>query len=839
MATITDAPSSGTPLAGAGDPAGAAVGGRGAEPGATAGPTAGSLLPWCGAVLGVALVAATVIEPGWPVALAGTLRRLGGLWRWLAVPAALAGGALIVVRNSLTPGLCWAALRRGLAVDGAARRPLPGIAALLLGLGTAGYSAGLLSPSAVLRALFLLGIQVALYPGTPLILLLIGVAGAALICDARGERLVDRMRGLWPAAGLPAPRSLGRWAGGTWPLLSVPLAGGILAAAVFPEAMRAWGRPDGPDGQRYNFYTSFFNFSFNDTAVVERQGFDLGKRGLALKPQASGSITFQLQRAPESLVLLRANFYHRCFDGPEVCPTAAVFSNALELSTDGQTFLPVMRDTSVGEVVGDPVQDLTSLLGSSQAYWLRFRATNTSPYEVTVLPSLVVSVVVDPATVPDPLFPVVAYAAGGAVLGDLVAGWWGRPRREAFALGLTGAALLTLGAALGRMAGAALAAPPTGALDAGGGAVPLLFHAGPGPEATAAIWAARAGALTIALLGILGLLGALSRRPAWGMVTGYRRPPWLGMALLAIGLVALDARWGQLMVVRYEYLLPDAQGYQAIAAEFPKKLERYRAERYSPLLDEVYAAGFDGRASVPAVFYAGGNNGREPLWPATLRLAFNLLGLSAFHTRLTSLLCGVLVAVLTCWLGWRMLHPLAGITAGALVATNGPLVANSVHGLREELVSVCLLVMLGALFAAGTAARRGEPRAGQPRVAAAGETVGHVRAPPPDGAGPDRVGLPRSAKHRLARGGGPWGRGPCRGGDWGWPGSPGPAVILIRADMVILAGGIVTLTAVALRWRWTYWMATVAAIGVLAGPMYVGYAFTMAIRSTPGRTAQR
>src|SRR5262249_47854364 len=179
---------------------------------------------------------------------------------------------------------------------------------------------------------------------------------------------------------------------------------------------------------------------------------------------------------------------------------------------------------------------------------------------------------------------------------------------------------------------------------------------------------------------------------------------WLAAAALLVALVALDVRWGTLMLSRFEFLVPDAQGYQSIAVEMPAKLASYAPTRVSGLLAAVYEAGFDGRASVPAVFYAGGNNGREPLLPATLRLAHAVLGVSAFPTRLTSLLCGVLVVALTCWLGWRMLHPLAGLTAGLLAATNGPLVVNSVLGLREELVSVLLLVLLGVLF---VGARRG------------------------------------------------------------------------------------------------------------------------------------
>ncbi|MDQ3703496.1 MAG: hypothetical protein M3442_21635, partial [Chloroflexota bacterium] len=282
-----------------------------------------------------------------------------------------------------------------------------------IGLGAAGYSAGLLSPSGVRRGLFLFGIQLALFPGTPLIVLLAVLAATALFYDARGERLVDRAQRWWPAMDLPPPRALWAPLGSSLALVAMALAGGVLAASILPPAMQGWGRADGPEDQRYSFYTSFFNYSFNDTAVVERQGFELGKRGLVLRPQASGSITFRLARPPESLVLFKGNFYNRCFDGPDACPTDVSFANALEFSTDGENFGPVMSDTSVGEVVGEPVQSLGTLLGSNRAYWLRFRATNTTPYEVTVLPSFVVSVVVDPGALPSPSSPSLLTPAGG------------------------------------------------------------------------------------------------------------------------------------------------------------------------------------------------------------------------------------------------------------------------------------------------------------------------------------------------------------------------------------------------------------------------------------------
>lgn len=759
-----------------------------------------SRLAWSATLLGVALLAATLVEPGWPVALAETLRRLGGAWRWIALPGAVAGAALVLALNWLRPGVTWATLLRWLAAGGPVRRPLPGVAALVVGLGAAGYSAGLLSPSGMRRGLILLGIQLALFPGTPMILVLAAVAGTALFYDARGERLVDRAQRWWAAMGVPPPRAFWSPVGSSLALVATALAGGVLAASVLPPAMQGWGRADGPEDQRYSFYTSFFNYSFNDTAVVERQGYELGERGLVLQPQAGGSITFRLARPPESLVLFKGNFYHRCFDRSDACPTDVAFTNALEVSTEGETFWPVLTDSSVGEVVGNPVQDLSPLLGASRTYWLRFRASNTTPYEVTVLPSFVVSVVVDPDALPHPLFPIVAYAGGGAALGYLLAQWKRRPRREPAILGIAAAVLVTLGALLGRLLGAPAAPLGAAPADTGAPPVPLLFDASASPETTGALWAARAGAAAVILLTVaVARFGSRER----GVGVERRRFPWLGIAALAVGLVALDARWGQLMAVRYEHLLPDAQGYQAIAVEFPKKLERYRAERSSPVLDEVYAAGFDGRASVPAVFYAGGNNGREPFWPAVLRLVFNVLGVSAFHTRLTSLLCGALVAVLTCRLGWVLVHPWAGITAGLLVATNGSVVVNSIHGLREELVSALLLLLLGALFAGAYRQPAGS----------AGATDG--------GAARDEGGLEGGRRRQ------PWWR-------VGVAAVAASAVILTRADMVILGGGIVTLAALGQRWRPMRWIATVAVIGLLAGPMYVGYAFTHGDAFYPG-----
>ena len=101
-------------------------------------------------------------------------------------------------------------------------------------------------------------------------------------------------------------------------------------------------------------------------------------------------------------------------------------------------------------------------------------------------------------------------------------------------------------------------------------------------------------------------------------------------------------------------------------------------------------------------------------------------------------------------------------------------------GLREELVAIFFLGLVSAIF---------------------------VDARPGDSPRPWRIALV----------------GTCAGG-----------LILVRADMLVLAGLVMTLGALALRWDWRAWVAAVLVTGVLAGPMYAGYAFTRLDPFYPG-----
>ncbi|HVG96740.1 MAG TPA: hypothetical protein VNK05_07570, partial [Chloroflexota bacterium] len=54
----------------------------------------------------------------------------------------------------------------------------------------------------------------------------------------------------------------------------------------------------------------------------------------------------------------------------------------------------------------------------------------------------------------------------------------------------------------------------------------------------------------------------------------------------------------------------------------------------------------------------------------------------------------------------------------------------------------------------------------------------------------------------------------------------GAGIILVRADMLVLVGMAFLAATLLPPWRWRPWLVAGVLTGVLAGPMYVGYAFT-------------
>jgi hypothetical protein len=58
--------------------------------------------------------------------------------------------------------------------------------------------------------------------------------------------------------------------------------------------------------------------------------------------------------------------------------------------------------------------------------------------------------------------------------------------------------------------------------------------------------------------------------------------------------------------------------------------------------------------------------------------------------------------------------------------------------------------------------------------------------------------------------------------------------LLVRQDMLVIVGPCITLAALAMGWGWRRWVAALAVAGAVAGPMYVGYAFTQGDPFYPG-----
>lgn len=709
-------------------------------------------------VLIILLVLAWLLQPGWLLRAVALPAWLGGFWRaWLPL-LGVAPALVLLLANSLSPGASTAALKRG--VQGA-RGWFPTVVALGVAYLVVLLTAGAVSASRLALSVALFALQLALYPGTPWLLALSVGTVCLLLLDRVGIRGLDVLSRWWPPVGSSLARTARPLAA---PLLTAALAGAF-AAALFPDAMRGWARAEPTDAQSFNLYRAFFNYSiYEDDRLERRTGFGLGLRGLTLAPGQEGEVVVRLDRPATSIVLLRTDFYNRRLAETGTALTDETFPNRLELSTGSSgVYRTLVENTSLGEIVGGRVLDLTGVLSDARSYRLRFTARNTTAGEVTVLPSFSVSTVVDPDAVPHPAFPVIAYAsvAAGAVCTLVYVSARAAPSVVAGSTAGAGLALLAWLASW-----AALSAGDGGRAGATG----LTFDPSNPLDVEYSLRAARAATVVLAGGMLLWMCQPLLRRVR-GEARLLSAPALILVVSAIVATVAIDARWQELMRVRYELLLPDAAGYQAIGAEFPVKMARYRSERPSELLEALYDSGYDGRANAAAVFYAGGNNGREPGWPAVLRLTYNLLGVSGFHTRLTSLLIASLCAGVTCWFGWRALHPVVGVTGGLLYALNHPQIVNSAGGLREEAVSLCFLLLISALFIS----RR------QRRPSAA----------------------------RLVT-----------------VGAAGGSLILVRADMLVLAGLVVSLAALALRWRIREWLLAGAVCGLLSGPMYVGYAFT-------------
>ena len=305
----------------------------------------GAEAAWWLAAIAVAVVA-TVVRPQWPMALVDALIRVGGIWRSLVLPLPLFACAWVVFVNTASTGRAWAWVHsvpsrwwRQFAV---ALVLAASILAVVLNVGT-------VTATQIVRPVVLWVLQLVLHPDTPLAALVAIVAIAVMEADRRNLGVVSEVSDAWARRSRVGERGL---------ILRIPallamVAGATMAGAFYPDAVQGWFRDDPPDAQKYNLYSSFFNYSISDARIVSLEGYDLGERGLMLKPGTSGAITFTLDRPPRSIALLKANFYNRRFlQKGEVVGSVpeTVFTNALEVSTDrGQTYWPVFTDQSIGE----------------------------------------------------------------------------------------------------------------------------------------------------------------------------------------------------------------------------------------------------------------------------------------------------------------------------------------------------------------------------------------------------------------------------------------------------------------------------------------------------------
>ncbi|MBU6286632.1 MAG: hypothetical protein KGS10_00560, partial [Chloroflexi bacterium] len=635
------------------------------------------------------------------------------------------------------------------------------MAALIAFLGTA-LQLGI-TLTQLTRPVVLWALQLVLHPETPTAIVATAAIIAVVLADRRGFVALP-----WAADYVVSQsRRVVRWARPALPIGAAMVASGIATAALYPDAMQGWFRPDPPDAQAYNIYSSFFNYSISKDKIVEFEGYELGEAGLMLAPGRTGVLTFALARPGGSLVLLRPNFYNKTFlnKTSQISNFSELyFYNKIELSLDGgTTYVQVVENESFGQVFRDININLTPYLNESRDYRLRFWASNPNTVHVLVLPLITVSVIVDPYGYPGESFPIVIYAmiisAGLFSIADAV---WRMPRNRDYIFPF----LLTMGI--------------TGLIFIGVKNLPWSSIDYESSVIKIQLLCARVICLSVCVSIIVIRIFAKTH----GTLFTVRYLCLLSGVATAI---AIEYRWRLLYERKYDFLFPDAQGYLQIARSFSDKMQSRGGSQTLSVFAELYHAGFDGRTSYLSVFFFGNHNGREPLWPAMLDIIGSWIGYSAFHTRLTSLILGALVVGFTLIVGSRTVHVGVGIIAGLLVSMNEPHMLNNIQGLREELVTVLLMSLVVIVWNVNGVAAVIR-RAPTSVVSILEMRLAHLW--PFAG-----VTLPRwrVAGAALA----------CAG------------IILTRADMIVTVSVILGTLAIAYRWGWRTWLPMGATIFVL------------------------
>ncbi len=505
------------------------------------------------------------------------------------------------------------------------------------------------------------------------------LAVLVVILDARAERL----RGwLLVRSMLLRPRLIrtGRTARGP---LAFAVAIAVISVVGWPQVIRPLFRAEPPNAEAYNYREPYYLALNGPGKEVSRLNFRPGKAGLTLDPHTPGEIVYRLERSPESLVWVKLDFYNQLWEPPGQLNAAIAFPNRVEVSTDGgETYRTLAENTSFGELIADrPGFDLTPVLGATTTYYIRLSANNTTDQAAAVLALVMVNTVVDPAGLPPPALPDLAWLIGGALLAYLMATrlrwvWWQSA--------VLGSAVLLLGTLLWQ-------------IPALTGGVPQVVFWVALLAATLAKWPVANGQW----LGIRGTWAVWRRQNrttdshrivqfwhaicAWWAGDSSRATTpssLLGAAFIpaavAIVLVGIDIRWAEMMEVRLLQLPPDAAGYKSYADLLPADAARLGLPPW-------------------LMFYIRAFGVREPLWIFLVRWTFDLLGSSVFHLRLLSVVLSVGVVAATIAFARARLGPLTGLLAGLLLAINPVHITNSVLGLREELGTLLFLAVIALL----------------------------------------------------------------------------------------------------------------------------------------------
>ena len=191
----------------------------------------------------VVAVAASAVEPRWIFGVGEALRRIGGVWRLLVLPLPVTLLVVALAANVRAPGSVWRWVCarpdrwwRASAVAFATVVALLG-SALQLGI----------TLTQLTRPVVLWVLQLVLHPQTPTAIVVTAALLAVVVADHRRFAVlpwvIDYVVSLSRAAIRRVRPAL--------PVGAAMVASGIAAAALYPDAMQGWFRPDPQIGRAH------------------------------------------------------------------------------------------------------------------------------------------------------------------------------------------------------------------------------------------------------------------------------------------------------------------------------------------------------------------------------------------------------------------------------------------------------------------------------------------------------------------------------------------------------------------------------------------------------------